>query len=158
MKNEILIRILTPCLLIACVFILAGCFNTPDADPNLFSEDEVISETREFSGDVTVAEGVTVTLEDGVMLFLDADSTLHVRGTLKLTEYDFATLNYIGAEKIAFYKGANLYVNDKHVLGEEGDFSAIIQLGNTTWAARQSGAPVLTLTTGITLTLSYFVR
>lgn len=148
MKNEILIRILTPCLLIACVFILAGCFNTPDADPNLFSEDEVISETREFSGDVTVAEGVTVTLEDGVMLFLDADSTLHVRGTLKLTEYDFATLNYIGAEKIAFYKGANLYVNDKHVLGEEGDFSAIIQLGNTTWAARQSGAPVLTLTTG----------
>ncbi len=141
--------------LIASVLMLSltGC--AQQDGPRVISEDTTFSQDTAFDQDVTINEGVTVTVEAGATLTFGENTKATVNGnivvngnvdvrgdlTLQDTAITWETLAQNGAYR--FYTGADLFVGDQHIVGEEGDFTADVQVGNGTWATQVADAPVL---------------
>lgn len=146
MKKKFVSLLAVACMIMSLVLPLVGCSGNSDKgkfSDGVFTGENTISADKDISGDVTIAEGATLTIKSGAHLYLDEKDTLFVKGTLNVEDGQWQTLNDIGIEKIGFYRGAQLYLGDKHIIGAEGDYSADILLGNTTWKARSEDAPVL---------------
>jgi len=110
-----------------------------------------LAENTVFEGEYILTHDETLTIPAGITAefaqdcLTQFDGQVYVYGSVifhNTTWQDFIDLK---DGTFHFYKGANLYIDDTHVLGDMGDYSSQILLGNPIWKAQKEGSPVLSV-------------
>lgn len=139
----------TVAMLLVCfmTLTLAACGTT-------YSRDTVLEKNTTISGTVTVKEGASLIIPQGVTVQIDGNAkfkvsgNIELRGTMRLKNGEWKSFFDGSSGTLSLHKGCNLFIGDDHFVGDEGDYSASILLGKNTYAAYEAGEAVMKIDGG----------
>ncbi len=115
---------------------------------NNFVTDTVL-ESGSLSGKISVSKDAVLTIPENVTIEFEkgtqfsVEGSLDVKGTMKLSGVEWQNFFDGSSGTLNLHKGCDLFIDDNHVIGDEGEYTADILLGNSTYAAYESGTAVM---------------